>query len=140
MVLGSLFDFASETDEFLWVKEALADGLLKPGQMLDVVKITTPRSGKGYLLQCELPDGTEVYDFAYMKSKPGKTFTQMFADPTLADGVQIQVKTQDSSSNAVCGAREVEGLEWHLGQDLDRPTLTPVKKQKKPGKTDEGKQ
>lgn len=124
----SLFESQSESQEFLWVAEALETGVIKHGQMLEVAQITATASGNGYILRCELSDGEDVYDFAYKKSKPGKTLTAMFDDPTVGDGWMVVVKAQDKKRCAVCDSRAVEGLTWMLGEENDNATLTPAKK------------
>lgn len=133
-----LFEQDSESNEFLWTAEALEQGLVTPGQMMEVTCITATASGNGYILKCEASNGVEVYDFAYKKSKPGKTLTAMINDPEVADGWQIQVKAQDKKRCAVCDSVATEGLTWMLGETIDgNTTLTPVKR--KPTATGKGK-
>lgn len=133
-----LFESNEGSDDFLWVAEALAQGVISHGQMLTVASIVKTSSGNGYILRCELDDGSDVYDFAYKKSKPGKTLSAMFDDPEVADGWQIQVKAQDKKRCAVCDSVATEGLVWQLGAtEAENECLTPVLK--KTASTGKGK-
>lgn len=133
-----LFDSQSNNDEFLWTAEALNQNIIVPGQMMEVSEITKTASGSGYILRCDLDSGESVYDFAYKKSKPGKTLSAMFDDPTCADGHMVQVKAQDKVKCAVCDSVEVKGLEWSLRMEEGRESIVPVKKKTATGRKDAG--
>lgn len=125
-----MFQFPSvedNSDEFLWVSNALQQGIIKPGQLMDVSCVTKLTTGKGYLIRIDLESGDSVYSMAYSNSAMGRSFNSIFIDPELVDDTMIQVKAQDKIKAAVCSSREEKGVIWKLSLDHDPLTIVPTK-------------
>lgn len=123
-----LFDSGSSTDDFCWTAEALHQNKVTPGQLMEVEKITRTANGQGYVIQCVLGDGSNVYDYAFKNSKQGKVLTALFTDPEVADGLAFKVKAQDKVKNAIIVDEEMPGVEWNISTEDEKECLIPVKK------------
>lgn len=134
-----LFEQSSSTDDFCWTAEALQQGIVAHGQLMDVEQITRTANGQGYVIKCGLSTGQCVYDYAYKNSKQGKVLTAIFIDPEVADNLMFKVKAQDKVKNASIVDVEADGVEWNLIDENGKEALVPTKKSvttsKRTGKT-----
>lgn len=124
----ALLDFGSEMDSFLWMGEAVATGIVKVGDLLDVVSVVRAGDGRGFLIEC-VAGSERIYDYAWKKGKTGQTLQQLFDDPTQGDGNKLQCKAQVTVKNAVLRALEQKGSTWELRTAGEKEILSYLGKQ-----------
>lgn len=84
---------------------------------VEIHRIKEAGSGKGYALFTKAlydPDEQEycIMDFLWLNSKTGKTITQIFADPKIADDTKICLIIQTDTKTAVITSEECKGSRW----------------------------
>lgn len=123
MTAKELFSFDNEQSEIVWMSEAIAEGMVEAGTKLKCVEIVLTTSEKGFMLVCETPDGQEVYDWLWRKSKAGKQMFGCFEDPTELEGVSILVKAQTKVKAAVLSTEAEKGCTWAVQTNEGRTSL-----------------
>lgn len=123
MTDSQLFSFDEGQSDILWMSDALEQKLVEPRQKIACTMVILTSTEKGFMLVGELPDGTEVYDFIWRKSKPGKQMFSCFEDPTVLDGARIEILAQTKMKTAVFNTVAEKGAKWHIGSSEGRTAL-----------------
>lgn len=118
----ALLEFGSDSQELLWMGEAISTGAVKEGDLCKVMSITRTADGRGFLLET-VHKGQTVYDYAWRKGKTGSTLATMFDDPTVADENSIYCKAQSKVKNAVLQPKEEKKCRWELKQQDGKDVL-----------------
>lgn len=126
-----LLDFGDDSNDILWMGEAIDAGVVPEGTKLEIRNIARTTDGRGFLIECDY-QGETIFDYAWKKGKTGQALSTMFSDPTEADGNHLLCKAQKKVKNAVLLAEELPGCRWELSTVGDKEILSFFASAKKP--------
>jgi hypothetical protein len=121
--MAELLNFSQSSDELLWVAEALDQGIVKEKAQHPVTSIIEAKNGRGYLIVADV-NGTDVCDFAWKKSTPGKLLAAIIEDPSKADDNQIMLTMQSAVKCACLTAKAVKNTKWFKTLEADTVKIT----------------